>query len=81
MVPRLHAGHPRAAAVDRALCSFLDAVQGEAPEELSEVIRREREQRRAAAEAKKPGIPGLLPQAACDGPVVRTPSTRSACTP
>jgi hypothetical protein len=56
-------------------------VQEEAPEELSEVIRREREQRRAAAEAKKPGIPGLLPQAACDGPVVRTPSTRSACTP
>jgi predicted transposase YbfD/YdcC len=60
-----------AAAFDRALRSFLDTVQEEAPQELPEVIRREREQRRAAAEAKKPGIPGLLPQAACDGKAVR----------
>lgn len=60
-----------AAAFNRALYSFLDAVQEEPPEDLPDVIRREREQRRAAAEAAEPGIPGLLPQAACDGKAVR----------
>lgn len=64
-------GKVSAAGLDRARCSFLDAVQEKAPEELPEVIRREREQRRAAAEAEKPGVPGLLPQAACDGKAVR----------
>lgn len=58
-------------ALNRALYSFLDAVQAEAPGNLPEVIQREREQRRAAAEAAKPGVPGLLPQAAADGKAVR----------
>ena len=60
-----------AAALNRALYSFLDAVQAEEPQDLPEVIRREREQRRAASEAAEPGIAGLLPQAACDGKAVR----------
>lgn len=58
-------------ALNRALYSFLDAVQPEEPENLPDVIRHEREQRRAAAKAKEPGIPGLLDQAACDGKAVR----------
>lgn len=58
-------------ALNRALYSFLDAVRPEAPENLPDVIRHEREQRRAAAKAKEPGVPGLLGQAACDGKAVR----------
>jgi predicted transposase YbfD/YdcC len=60
-----------AVAFNRALYSFLDAVQPGEPENLPDVIRHEREQRRAAAKAAGPGIPGLLEQAACDGKAVR----------
>jgi hypothetical protein len=42
-----------------------------APEELPEVARHEREQRRAAAAAREPAVPGLLPQAAADGKTAR----------
>lgn len=58
-------------AFNRAVYSFLDAVPEASPQDLPEVIRREREQRRAAAGAAEPGIPGLLPQAACDGKTAR----------
>jgi hypothetical protein len=60
-----------AAAFNRALYSFLDAVQEGEPEDLPDVTGREREQRRAAAKAAGPGIPGPIEQAACDGKAVR----------
>jgi predicted transposase YbfD/YdcC len=53
--------------VNRALCGFLEGTPPAAPEDLPEVARHEREQRRAAAAAREPEVPGLLPQAACDG--------------
>ncbi len=39
--------------------------------ELPEVARHEREQRRAAAVAREPAVPGLLPHAAADGKTAR----------
>ena len=59
------------AAVNDAVHGYLGAVPAAGPESLPEAARREREQRRAAASARKPPVPGLLPQAAADGKAVR----------
>lgn len=58
-------------AFNQALYGFLAAVPASGPEDLPETARLEREQRRAAAEASKPEVPGLLPQVACDGKTAR----------
>ena len=50
---------------------YLAAIPQAAPDALPEAARHEREQRRAAAQARKPAVPGLLPQAAVDGKAVR----------
>jgi hypothetical protein len=55
-------------ALNQALYDFLEIMPPAAPEELPEVTRREREQRRAVAAAREPAAPGLLPQAAADDP-------------
>lgn len=59
------------AALNDAVHGYLAALPQAAPDELPAPARREREQRRAAAEARKPPVPGLLPQAAVDGKAVR----------
>jgi predicted transposase YbfD/YdcC len=64
-------GKADADALNQALCGFLGAMPAAPPECLPETALREREQRRAAAAAREPGVPGLLPQAACDGKSVR----------
>lgn len=58
-------------ALNQALYDFLEVMPAAAPGELPEVTRREREQRRAAATAREPAVPGLLPHAAADGKTVR----------
>jgi len=60
-----------AAAFNDAVHGYLAAMPQAAPGDLAEVTRREREQRRAAAQARRPPVPGLLPQAAVDGKAVR----------
>ena len=58
-------------ALNRALYGYLEAMPPAAAGGLPEVIRHEREQRRATAAARKPAVPGLLPQAAADGKTAR----------
>jgi hypothetical protein len=58
-------------AFNQALYEYLEALPAAAADELPEVMRREREQRRAAAAAREPAVPGLLPQAAADGKTAR----------
>lgn len=60
-----------AAAFNDAVHGYLAAMPQAAPDALPEASRHEREQRRAAAQARKPAVPGLLPQAAVDGKTVR----------
>jgi DDE_Tnp_1-associated len=52
------------AALNDAVHGYLAAMQPSAPDGLPETTRREREQRRAAAQARKPAVAGLLEQAA-----------------
>ena len=59
------------AALNNAVHGYLAAMPQAAPDELPEAVRHEREQRRAAAQTRKPPVPGLLPQAAADGKAVR----------
>ena len=58
-------------ALNQALYGYLEAMPPAAAGGLPEVIRHEREQRRATAAARKPAVPGLLPQAAADGKTAR----------
>jgi len=58
-------------ALNQALYGFLKVMPAAAPEELPGVTQREREQRRAAAAAREPAVPGLLPHAAADGKTAR----------
>jgi predicted transposase YbfD/YdcC len=58
-------------ALNQALYGFLAVMPPAPPGELPGVARREREQRRAAAAAREPAVPGLLPQAAADGKTAR----------
>ena len=58
-------------AFNRALYGCLEAMPPAAADELPEAARHEREQRRAAAAAREPAVPGLLPQAAADGKTAR----------
>ena len=58
-------------AVNDAVHGYLAAVPQAGPEGLPGATRREREQRRSAAQARRPPVPGLLPQAAADGKAVR----------
>ena len=59
------------AAVNDAVHGCLAAMPQAGRDDLPEAACREREQRRAAAQALKPPVPGLLPQAAADGKAVR----------
>lgn len=54
-------------ALNQALYGFLEVMPAATPGDLPEVTRHEREQRRAAATAREPAVPGLLPHAAADG--------------
>jgi predicted transposase YbfD/YdcC len=58
-------------ALNRALYGYLEAISAAPAEALPEAARHEREQRRAAAAAREPSVPGLLPQAAADGKTAR----------
>jgi hypothetical protein len=58
------------AALNDAVRGYLAALPQAAPDELPKPARCEREQRRAATAARKPLVPGLLPQAAVDGKAV-----------
>ena len=58
-------------AVNDAVHCYLAAVPASGQQELPGATRHEREQRRAAAQARTPPVPGLLPQAATDGKAVR----------
>jgi hypothetical protein len=58
-------------AVNDAVHGYLAAAHQAGPDGLPEATRREREQRRAAARAREPAVPGLLEQAAADGKAVR----------
>jgi predicted transposase YbfD/YdcC len=60
-----------AGAFNAALHGWLGAVPARSAGALPPVTRHEREQRRAAAAAARPGSPGLLEQAAADGKTVR----------
>ncbi|WP_300611798.1 ISAs1 family transposase [Trebonia sp.] len=60
-----------AAALNGAVHGYLAAVPQAAPADLPEAARHEREQRRAAAQARRPPVPGMRPQAAADGKTVR----------
>jgi predicted transposase YbfD/YdcC len=60
-----------AAAFNRALYAYLEAMPHGSPDALPEVTVHEREQRRAAAAAREPAVAGLLPQAAADGKTAR----------
>lgn len=64
-------GRIDADAFNQALYGYLEIMPPAAADELPEVTRREREQRRAAAAAREPAVPGLLPQAAADGKTAR----------
>jgi hypothetical protein len=61
--------HIAAEAFNAALYGYLAAMPASPPDALPAVTRHEREQRRAAA--ARPGLPGLLEQAAADGKTVR----------
>ena len=61
-------GKINADAFNRALYDYLEAMPAGG---LPSAARREREQRRAAAAAREPAVPGLLPQAAADGKTAR----------
>jgi predicted transposase YbfD/YdcC len=63
--------HIDAEAFNAALYGYLAALPATPPGALPAVTRHEREQRRAAAAAARPGVPGLLEQAAADGKTVR----------
>jgi hypothetical protein len=52
-----------AAALNDAIHAYLAALPQAAPGDLAEAARHEREQRRAAAQARKPAVPGMRPQA------------------
>ena len=67
--PRLR--QDRRGAFNDAVHGYLAAITQASPDALPEAARHEREQRRAAAQARKPPVPGLLPQAAVDGKAVR----------
>lgn len=54
---------------NHALHDYLEAMPAGSPPEAA---RREREQCRAAAAARKPAVPGLLPRAAADGKTARS---------
>lgn len=58
-------------ALNQALYDFLEVMPPAAAGELPQVARHEREQRRAAAAAREPAVPGLLPHAAADGKTAR----------
>lgn len=58
-------------ALNQALYAFLEVMPPAAAGELPEITRHEREQRRAAATARQPAVPGLLPHAAADGKTAR----------
>jgi predicted transposase YbfD/YdcC len=58
-------------ALNQVLYGFLAVMPPAPPGELPGVARHEREQRRAAAAAREPAVPGLLPQAAADGKTAR----------
>jgi predicted transposase YbfD/YdcC len=58
-------------AFNAAVYGYLAALPASSPGALAGVTRHEREQRRAARAAARPGPPGLLPQAAGDGKTVR----------
>jgi hypothetical protein len=58
-------------AFNDAVHGYLAALPQAAPDTPPGAARREREQRRAAAQARKPAVPGLLPQAAADGKTAR----------
>jgi predicted transposase YbfD/YdcC len=58
-------------ALNRSLYAFLDAMPAAPPGELPQAALREREQRRAAAEARKPAVPGMLAHVAADGKTAR----------
>jgi hypothetical protein len=60
-----------AEAFNAAPYGYLSALPASPPGVLPSVTRHEREQRRAAAAAARPGPPGLLGQAAADGKTVR----------
>jgi predicted transposase YbfD/YdcC len=64
-------GRIDAEAFNAAVCGYLAALPASFPDALPGVTRREREQRRAARAAARPGPAGLLPQAAGDGKTVR----------
>ena len=61
-------GKISADAFNQALYDYLEAMPAGG---LPSAARREREQRRAAAAAREPAVPGLLPQAAADGKTAR----------
>ncbi len=58
-------------ALNQALYAILEVMPTAAAEDLPEITRHEREQRRAAATARQPAVPGLLPHAAADGKTAR----------
>jgi predicted transposase YbfD/YdcC len=60
-----------AEAFNAALYGYLATLPASPPGALPVVTRHEREQRRAARAAARPGLPGLLEQAAADGKTVR----------
>jgi len=60
-----------AEAFNAALYGYLAAMPASPPQALPAMTRHEREQRRAAARAARPGLVGLLEQAAADGKTVR----------
>jgi predicted transposase YbfD/YdcC len=64
-------GRIDAEAFNAAVCGYLAALPPRPAEELPEVTRHEREQRRAARAAAAPGPAALLPQPAGDGKTVR----------
>ena len=60
-----------AGAFNQALYDYLEVMPAAPAGELPQAVRHEREQRRAAAAAREPAVPGLLPQAAADGKTAR----------
>lgn len=64
-------GRIDAEAFNAAVYSYLAALPASSPDALPGVTRHEREQRRAARAAARPGPAALLPQAAGDGKTVR----------
>jgi predicted transposase YbfD/YdcC len=64
-------GRIDAGAFNAAVYGYLAALPAGSPDAFPGVTRHEREQRRAARAAARPGPPDLLPQAAGDGKTVR----------